>query len=1327
MSLTGYDNDSRGKESFGVTKLRNRDGYPLWSFSMGLALKKFDKWSHVNGDKPRPTIAAPSRPTDAETSALQEWQKVDDSTKAHLVATLADSQRTLIAHLGMDGTAKQYWDYLAAKHKPKGDSGYQALYIRLQRLKYKEGDSMENHLSSIIAISDQMAIIGQPLPDSQLNALIMLSLPESWDAVQVALDDGQDRAVEETMNRLSAEAERRALRASVKESKRSNAGALSAQQGEGKGPECWHCHERGHVKRECPKKGAKGEGEKGEKGGKGGGKKFGAKSAKGEREEYVHTLSITIPDALVDTKASLCTHPEHTEHWVVDSGAGKHFTGRLDSLSDFVSSPLTVEVANGRRLVAPGYGKATLKTGQHELISLAQVYYLPEAKMGLLSVTAVMAAGGKVVFEREDGSAVARITKDGREVGRTVGGTGLVLDAELVVEANAEQLSAISTRVTAGAPLATWHRRLGHLAYSTILDMARLGTVEGVVLTDKKEEDCESCLATKSHRSPFSAKASKVDAPLARLYIDLGFVDQGDRLGRKIYMAIADQFSAAKWSFPLSSKEGSVVLATWLDFKANVDKDTGYTIKRLRSDNGGEFVNAEFEAALVKSGITHERTAPYTPEQNGQVERLNGSLIATVKAMLHDSQLGKEHWSDALAMATFVANRTIHGRLEGKSPYEVMYGKKPVVKHFKPFGARCWVHKAKELRRKLDDSAEEGILIGYDGEYNYKVLMVDSQKVVVTRHASFGRKEEHQLSEEAIFEFAEPFAEPQVRQDSPPDSRPNSPEHAVHPGVIHKDGYDYFQTKTGPNPGRFEEVDPSNIIEGRRRRAGATYSVEDDVVYARIIRVVDDVAPVDGPWEEEWVLVGVPMAGVPRSIDEALASEEAALWEAAMNKEYDAFERHGVLKPVKLPKGARKLRTRWVLTVKPNGDKKARWVVDGSLQRPGFDVFETFAPVARMSTIRSLFAVAAAQDLHLAQFDFETAFLNGKIHEDIYISIPRGYPGKYEPGDVLKLIGAMYGTKQAPREWNAKLDAVMAELSWTKSKADVCLYIKLVKGSLLTLVVWVDDGVMAGKNAEVINAEIDSLNAVCKLKRMGRPSCYLSLEFTYTDSGIVLHQTKYAKSVLSRFESDFGGPLKPRSTPMDPNLKVDLSSPLFGNVPLYQSVVGALQYSATTLRADMAATVRFLAQKVKAPTEQDWCVAKHAMRYLAGTVEWGIKYEKGGSTELEVYPDASWADDPETRKSVGAFVVLIAGGAVSWRSKQQSLVATSTTEAELTAVSDATKEVIALRSLAADFGIPQLTPTNVYEAPSISTCSSSSFESGSSSATSSSPTARRTR
>ncbi|GAA5911553.1 hypothetical protein JCM6882_000536 [Rhodosporidiobolus microsporus] len=648
MSSTNTDAATTGRHLLAIPKLTGKGSYQRWAIAITLYLKKSRPWDVVNGRKARP-VSASTVPTAAEAKVIEDWEVLDDTAKFDLMSTVDAEQQDKLFRLGADATSKQYWDLLERENKATGDMRNLAL---------------------------QLAAIGEPVSDLSFLVLVKASLPASWDTITFILDGLGDLDKDTVCQRIIAEAERRALRSKDKStsSRGSNAAALvanhsgtSSSPSGKKGVKCYNCGKTGHISRECRSSptaatlAARNKSSSSSSSPTKANKSSTTLVSDESKGNFVFCLSTqAVPNLHVRPQPDA---PLEDERWIMDSGAGCHFTGRLDALSDYIEDASSIEVADNRVIVSPGYGSATLMNSNGDKVKLAKVLYLPGGS-GLLSISALSAKGVKVEFSASNGVGIAKLGD--KVIFDTIPGSAYVINAKLVkpVVVPADT-TAFSSREKEGASLMTWHRRYGHIAPSTIVTLANEGVVNGLVLTDKHVHDCELCILAKSKRSPFSATSTPASDVLQRVFIDLGFVDKPDFEGRTIYLAIIDQFSTARWTFPLTSKSAKDVMAVFHEWRVGIENITGKTLSRVRSDNGSEFVNSTFEAYFKAAGILHETTAAYTPEQNSQVERLNRSLMSLVKAMLHDANLPKEFWSFALAIATY--------KVYGRTPLSGIY------------------------------------------------------------------------------------------------------------------------------------------------------------------------------------------------------------------------------------------------------------------------------------------------------------------------------------------------------------------------------------------------------------------------------------------------------------------------------------------------------------------------------------------------------------------------------------------------------------------------------------------------------------------------------
>lgn len=258
-----------------------------------------------------------------------------------------------------------------------------------------------------------------------------------------------------------------------------------------------------------------------------------------------------------------------------------------------------------------------------------------------------------------------------------------------------------------------WHRRLGHIN-SNDLSKMKNGAVEGVSYegsNDLSKANCVACCEGKLSRLPFSigTRASEV---LEIVHADVCGPRETKSIGSaRYYLLFVDDYS--RMSFIYFMKEKSEVFKFFREFKSLVEKQKQTYIKVLRTDNGGEFCSKGMEDYLKEHGILHQKTNPYTPEQNGMSERNNRTIVEKARCLLYDAKLEKKFWAEAASTAVYLKNRSIASGLKDKTPYEVWYGKKPKMSHLRIFVSPVMVHVPKERRAKWDKKARQQILVGY--------------------------------------------------------------------------------------------------------------------------------------------------------------------------------------------------------------------------------------------------------------------------------------------------------------------------------------------------------------------------------------------------------------------------------------------------------------------------------------------------------------------------------------------------------------------------------------------------------------------------------------
>jgi histone deacetylase 1/2 len=391
---------------------------------------------------------------------------------------------------------------------------------------------------------------------------------------------------------------------------------------------------------------------------------------------------------------------------------------------------------------------------------------------------------------------------------------------------------------------------------------------------------------------------------------------------------------------------------------------------------------------------------------------------------------------------------------------------------------------------------------------------------------------------------------------------------------------------------------------------------------------------------------------------------------------------------------------KWVFKIKRKSDGsieryKARLVAKGFKQRYGIDYEDTFSPVVKIATVRLVLSVAVSRGWNLRQLDVQNAFLYGVLEEEVYMRQPPGFEKMSVPNYVCRLDKAIYGLKQAPRAWYSRLSSKLLKLGFRMSRSDTSLFIYSKSGITIFMLIYVDDIIVTGSSQEAITALLCDLKKDFALKDLGELNYFLGIEVRKDKEGIVLAQEKYAREILARV-----GMLKckPSVTPLSTSEKL---SKYEGNVlnssdsTRYRSIVGGLQYLTLT-RPDLAFAVNKVCQFLHTPTSVHWSAVKRILRYIAFTLDVGLRIRKTGSTLVSAFSDADWAGSIDDRRSTGGFAVYLGSNLISWSARKQATVSRSSTEAEYKAMANATAEVIWVESLLTELGVKFRRPSRLW-------------------------------
>ena len=618
------------------------------------------------------------------------------------------------------------WDKLANQFQKKAWANKLKLRRKLYSLRLKEGESVQSHVKVIIEIFEALAVIGDPVSEEDRVVHLLASLPESFNMLVTALEANPEVPKMESVTERLLHEERK-----MKDRKENEGGHTKAMMahnsfGQKKKFTCHYCGKPGHFKRNCRKLASElVTNEKREKSGFKAKREVTHKANKATSGHKDVGNSSSEDDALVVCHA---LSARSKDNWIVDSGATCHMCNDQNLFGNFENLPKSQEVTlgDGHALDATGQGTVSLvmrlPDGKTQRCVLHSVLYVPKLSYNLLSVTKASESGKIIKFD-DAGCKILNMHNKLIAIATKVGSLYYLECTELN---KVQQLSV----VIKGSKERLWHRRYGHLGEKNLKNLASNGLVNHFDYGASKEIGfCETCIGGKHHRSNFPSNGGTCSKEILGLvHSDVcGKINTKSIGGAEYFLTFIDDRTCYVWVYPMKHK--SEVFDCFLEWKAMVENASGNKLKVLHTDNGGEF---KFEEFLKSKGIRHECTIPKTPEQNGVAERLNRTLVETVRSMLIDSKLPHKFWAEALSTATYLRNRSPTKVIEGMTPHEAWTKVKPRIEHLRVFGCDAYAHIPKDERQKLDSKMRKCIFLGYGKETKgYRLYDPNEGKVIL--------------------------------------------------------------------------------------------------------------------------------------------------------------------------------------------------------------------------------------------------------------------------------------------------------------------------------------------------------------------------------------------------------------------------------------------------------------------------------------------------------------------------------------------------------------------------------------------------------------------
>jgi transposase InsO family protein len=1228
------------------------DNYFHWEYNMRMKLSRKGLLAHIV----KPEFDALS---DRGTT---EW-KIDDLKALGVIA--GDVSLTYQVYIRSAQSAAEAWSLLEQQFNRNTLKNRLLVTKRLHNFKMEAGTRFAQHVDKFKELVMKMEAIGEPLDETRQIVLLLGSLTDEYRLICSVLENTPNVTLAHAIESLSG------VEASEDTSPSQERAFASTKRGQIKrrfNGKCHYCQKIGHKEVDCRKKKAD--------------------EGRGNRAQ-------ADASSLAFTAASTMARSE----WLVDSGASSHMTSVREKFVTMqnLKEPIRIIIADGTKIDAVAIGTVgfTLKDGT--AVTLSDVLYIPEVEGSLISVSKL--AEKDVVAEFVKDKCVFRF--DGAPV-MEARRYGSIYKVETVGDEVCQVATARQT------PWTVMHARLGHIPLKRYEELRAVADGLPAVSPDADGSDvCAGCCMGKMRADSYPRnpeKTVKTTQVLELVHSDvMGPMETKTPGGSSYVVTFVDDYSRHVTTYFMKKK--SEVLDKFKLFKAMMENSTDAKIKRLRSDNGGEYTGKKMEAFLGEHGIKHEKTVPYTPQQNGMAERMNRSLVEMARCMLYHESIEKKWWAEALNTAAWIINR-IPNAANTKTPFEIVHHSRPQLKNLKTFGAIGYAHVPDEKRRKLDPKAFKCRFMGYeDGVKGYRVLDESSEKIRIVRTVKF--VETSSLSDtmnrmdiddddDVVCERRKALDEvPPVHDDSQVDAIvPYAPRHPM----ITRSRARSEEIGDQSEPARKKQVMSLSGTGTKRQKVDNT-------------QAIDDTESTEFQFERLMVAAEIPV-----NFDDAVKSKDKAKWKDAMQSELASLTSNNTWELVPRPTHQRPIGCRWVYALKKDERGqvvryKARLVAKGYSQRHGVDYDETYAPVANLNSIRTVLAVCCSRGMLIEQCDVDTAFLYGDLVEEIYMELPEGMSDLVGGAEidasggtlVCRLRKSLYGLKQASRVWNETINQHLQTLGFSPTAADPCVYTRGEGHEWCIICLYVDDMLIASCNPSIIAAIKRDIAKKFQIKDLGRARFILGIEIDYDESKqhLSIVQQAYTETVIARFGQ---ANAKPSLTPIDTSLHLtkadgataDEDKKAMKNKP-YRSLVGSLMYLAIGTRPDIAVAVAKLSRFLENPGPLHWAAGIKVVRYLLKTKDIGITYDGTKGTQLLAYSDADWAGDRDDRRSVSGTILLMCGAPVVWRASFQKTVALSSTEAEYMALSDCIKECVWMRLLLKGLDQEQSGPTVVYE------------------------------
>ena len=856
--------------------------------------------------------------------------------------------------------------------------------------------------------------------------------------------------------------------------------------------------------------------------------------------------------------------------------------------------------------------------------------------------------------------------------------------------------------------------------------------------------DCDACRQGGGKRKPFPKRTQQKYTYFGeRLSSDLVGPLPASIHGEHYALCIVDSYTNLLSVYPLKSKSSEEVRAAFESYMRDHQKLFTHDRKiTWHTDNGGEFMSSDLNEFCQEFAISRSFSIPYAPPQNSHAERMWGILLRGVRISLAESGVRESFWPYCMQHHAHIHNILPSTKLLHEiTPHEAAYGEPPDVSLVRVWGCLTWyLLPERDLKSKISPRTVAAVHLGRDPQRNgYTIFIPSLQRITSGYHLDF------QESRFVLFDsdiVRTPHAPRPLRtrermyreERDEPTTNNGTHTHADNPRLANSDVTFPQQNEADHD---YDHGDAETWADGHCSHADCTLGKHPDSVphsfeqlntrqrtsrgnpnYIHI--VVEDVDGQDFVLNVDSVMGHVD---TPSSYTEAIKGRLGTKWRVSMEKEITdllANQTWELVSASKVPCGRRITKSKWVYAVKLRKDGtidrfKSRFVVCGYSQVKGHDYTDSFSATLRATSFRLLCAIAAGKKMKLEHFDITNAFTEAKIDAEIYVEPPKGFETYDADGkpQVLRLLRALYGSKQASRLWQQHLKHhLVSKMGFTNSLHDPCLFVKhFGDGTCCMVGVYVDDIILAHNGKKTLGWFTDGLGGKggFRAKHLGPLSWFIGIDVCqHDDYTVSLHQALYVDKLLEKFAPDHDVNGIKHSHPCNPDTFIKLGGPKDDDerervrkLP-YLQLIGSLLYLSTMTRPDIAYHMSVLCKFMQDPSLEAFAAAKSLLLYVGHTKHKGLHFDASTSAPpglascknrvesnhgFVAYSDASWRDPHKFGWNMYGYVVYLYGAPVSFAAKLLKVVALSTAEAEYAAASQACREIQFVRNVCGDLGI----------------------------------------